>query len=386
MRKPSWIRIGLLLCLLVAVWSASVYLIPFLDGSQDPPADPLGKASQDFIQAARKIHAKEIYPSRFTAAEDALKTARFEMNLQMGTYWGTRDFARPIALMDQSQAESFSLFLDTLHHQQRTQALADEAIAVAQKSLDDSEEVAKVGQQQAAIRVRLTTAEVALQQARVRYRETRYDEALQGAQKSLRELGLARKSYRQLMARFDDPHQLSTWQSWIHQAVSYSRATGGTAIVVIKEKHRLDIYRGGKLNRSFPVDLGANFTNQKVHAWDRATPEGLYRITQKKGHGATKYSLALLLNYPNEEDRRRFYAAKDNGDLSRRTSIGGLIEIHGDGGRGYDWTDGCVAPSDDDMQVLYNMSQVGTPVAIVGSDGSEGPVRSTLRMADAKVL
>jgi L,D-peptidoglycan transpeptidase YkuD (ErfK/YbiS/YcfS/YnhG family) len=384
-RKHPWIRTSLLVVLLVAVWATSAYVVPLTDGSQNPPADPLGTAAKDILQAARKKRAKEIFPRRYVSADDAIKRARFEMNLQMGTHWGARDFDRPTALMDQAQGEAFGLYRDTVRHQEETRELAGEAIAAAQKGLDESREVAKVGQQQAAIRVRLTTAEVSLREARARFKESRYDEAVKSAQKSIREVDLAHKHYRQLLARFNDPRQLSTWQSWIRQAVNHSRSTGGVAFVVIKEKHRLDVYRGGRLSRSVPVDIGANFANQKVHAGDRATPEGYYRVTQKKGRGATKYNLALLLNYPNDEDRRRFQAAKNRGELSRRTGIGGLIEIHGDGGRGYDWTDGCVAPDDDDMRVLYNMAQVGTPVAIVGSDGTEGPVRSTLRMAENRV-
>jgi murein L,D-transpeptidase YafK len=128
--------------------------------------------------------------------------------------------------------------------------------------------------------------------------------------------------------------------------------------------------------------LGANSINQKLHAGDRTTPEGLYRITKKKGRGASKYYLALLLDYPNAEDRLRFARAKERGQLTGRTGIGGLIEIHGEGGKGFDWTDGCLAASNEDMQLLYNEARVGTVVAIVGSDGGDGPVRSILRRAE----
>jgi murein L,D-transpeptidase YafK len=132
------------------------------------------------------------------------------------------------------------------------------------------------------------------------------------------------------------------------------------------------------------VDLGANSINQKSHAGDRTTPEGLYRITKKKGYGQSKYGLALLLDYPNAEDRRRFSEAKARGQITKRTGIGGLIEIHGEGGRGVDWTDGCIAPDNRDMEVLFREGGVGTMVAIVGSDGGVGPVRSALRRAGAR--
>lgn len=372
-------RITLLILLAAAVALASIYLIPLVDHSQEPPANTTGKASQDLLRAAQKQRAKIIFPKDFRAAEEDLRRARFEMNLQLSALWGTRDFTRATRMMDAAQAGAFGLFLDAAQHQRETRAMAERAIADAASSLGDSRGVAKMSQAEAYVNAKLAAAEQKLHEARSCQADCRYDEAIEAALRSRKESAVANNRSRQLLARFDDPHSLNQWQSWVGQAIGYSRRTGGTALIVIKERHRLDVYRAGKHVRSFSVDLGANFVNQKVHAGDRATPEGLYHITQKKGYGATKYNLALLLDYPNSEDRRRFSQAKERGELTRRTGIGGLIEIHGDGGRGYDWTDGCVAPSDEDMKVLYNMAGVGTPVAIVGSDGSEGPVRSMLR-------
>jgi len=54
------------------------------------------------------------------------------------------------------------------------------------------------------------------------------------------------------------------------------------------------------------------------------------------------------------------------GNIPRR-GIGNLIEIHGDGGKGINWTDGCVALTNSDMDKLYGLVGVGTPVTIVGS-------------------
>jgi len=60
---------------------------------------------------------------------------------------------------------------------------------------------------------------------------------------------------------------------------------------------------------------------------------------------------------------------KRAGQLPRGAALGGLIEIHGEGGRGKDWTKGCVALSNDDIDDLYRKVGVGTPVTIVGGDG-----------------
>ena len=77
---------------------------------------------------------------------------------------------------------------------------------------------------------------------------------------------------------------------------------------------------------------------------------------------------ALLLDYPNAEDRAEFNRARRSGDLPPSAGIGGLIEIHGEGGRGRDWTRGCAAVTNRDMDELFARVGVGTPVTIVGSD------------------
>ncbi|MFH1679588.1 MAG: L,D-transpeptidase, partial [Candidatus Eisenbacteria bacterium] len=56
----------------------------------------------------------------------------------------------------------------------------------------------------------------------------------------------------------------------------------------------------------------------------------------------------------------------------RSATPGGLIEIHGDGGRGNDWTKGCVALSNEHMDRIFDAAAIGTPVTIIGSDGDGG--------------
>ena len=73
-----------------------------------------------------------------------------------------------------------------------------------------------------------------------------------------------------------------------------------------------------------------------------------------------------MINYPNDEDRKNFLEARQKGWIPRRSRLGGLIEIHGEGGRKEDWTLGCVALRNPDMDRLFEQVQVGTPVTIVG--------------------
>ncbi len=56
-----------------------------------------------------------------------------------------------------------------------------------------------------------------------------------------------------------------------------------------------------------------------------------------------------------------------SGLLPQTAKIGGLIEIHGNGGKGIDWTEGCIALTDKEIELVYKKVRVGTPVTIVGS-------------------
>ena len=81
----------------------------------------------------------------------------------------------------------------------------------------------------------------------------------------------------------------------------------------------------------------------------------------------TKYHKALLLDYPNEDDKSNFEKLKKLGAISKNAQIGGLIEIHGNGGKGIHWTDGCIAVKNKDMDVIFDICAVSTKVIIVGS-------------------
>ncbi len=142
---------------------------------------------------------------------------------------------------------------------------------------------------------------------------------------------------------------------------------GGVTIVVDKFSRRCIVYKSGKKYREFDVELGVNWLGDKVQRGDKATPEGRYSVTVKKSGRNTIYYKALLINFPNKQDLKRFNTLKASGKLPRNANIGGLIEIHGGGGKGIDWTDGCVALDNRDMDIVYSLCSVGTQIAIVGS-------------------
>lgn len=156
------------------------------------------------------------------------------------------------------------------------------------------------------------------------------------------------------------------WKNLANDAISASRG-GSKVILVDKIAHILYVYQSGKVLRSYEAEFGPNWMAHKERNGDKATPEGNYQITKRKERGNTVYHKAFLINYPNEEDRRQFALKKKKGLISRSAGIGNLIEIHGHGGRGFDWTSGCVGLRDRDMDDLFRLVGVGTRVTIVGS-------------------
>ena len=160
------------------------------------------------------------------------------------------------------------------------------------------------------------------------------------------------------------------WNAMVVQTINHSKKNKSFAIIVDKLARELLIYKDGEVFKRFTVELGANWIGDKQQQGDKTTPEGLYKVIDKKQNGKTRYYKALLLNYPNEDDQKRFAINKKNGVIKQGVKIGNLIEIHGNGGTGIDWTDGCIALKDTDIDMVFSLCPVGTMVTIVGSTKS----------------
>ncbi len=114
----------------------------------------------------------------------------------------------------------------------------------------------------------------------------------------------------------------------------------------------------------------ARLQRARAQAPNRGTgrlPKGSTASSRRRAGGTpstTKRSFSTILTPRTNAD---FVRPKANGEVQKDTSIGSLIEVHGDGGRGTNWTDGCVAVTNEDMDFLFQKLAVGSPVVIVGS-------------------
>jgi hypothetical protein len=183
-------------------------------------------------------------------------------------------------------------------------------------------------------------------------------ESIADSKDSLRQLGNILAEY-----SHDEARGLSIWRTWVQETLAESRVSGDHAVIVDKSAHKTFLIGGGKILHTYKCEVGYNSARQKTFAGDGATPEGKYRVLNS--NNSSKYYRALMLDYPNGADRRRFQENKSRGVISRYARIGKNIEIHGGGGRNEDWTDGCVALTNENMNQLMRYVAAGTPVTIV---------------------
>lgn len=134
-------------------------------------------------------------------------------------------------------------------------------------------------------------------------------------------------------------------------------------VLVIKSESKLYLKRNGNILRTFHVALGENPKGHKQQQGDERTPEGRYILDLKKDDSA--YYKAIRISYPNKTDRAR---ARQLG-----VNPGGSIMIHGQkNGFGHlaritqrtNWTDGCMAVTDEEMDEIWRAVDVGTPIEI----------------------
>ena len=117
----------------------------------------------------------------------------------------------------------------------------------------------------------------------------------------------------------------------------------------------------------YSVVLGYNPRNDKLEQGDRCTPEGVYRVVTKYPH--PKWNYFILLNYPTERNWLKFAKAKERGQIPYDAQIGGDIGIHGTecdylNMLGDNWTYGCVALKNKDINELYPLVHRGSIVVI----------------------
>lgn len=340
-------------------------------GRARPPFAARG-AAVAASEAARRGRAARWAPEALRAADAALREAFLGWSRQEARPLPLRDF-RPVAgqLASASVAAVEAARLAEARRAE-ARAAAEEAVREAVAFESHAQDLVAATVLPRDQRARLQRARLLVREAEALLREDEIPAARERADLSRAELREALGPALEAAERYTSGRQVATWRRWVDETRAWSRSTGRPAILVLKEKNALVLLVKGVPARTYGAELGQNALGVKRRQGDQATPEGRYRIVGRKDRGASRYHRALLLDYPNAEDRRRFASAQRRGQMPPGARIGGLIEIHGEGGRGQNWTEGCVALSNPDMDDLWDRVGVGTRVTIVGGDGRDG--------------
>lgn len=143
------------------------------------------------------------------------------------------------------------------------------------------------------------------------------------------------------------------------------RGTGNIdSIQVYKSKRKLMFFRNGDVSGEFRISLGFHPKGKKRYEKDGKTPEGLYEIDGKNPKSVAHKNLGI--SYPNQNDRS--FASRAGQKAGGAIKIHGLLKKYRKLGklhRFYDWTAGCIAVTDEEVDYLYENTAIGTPIRIL---------------------
>jgi murein L,D-transpeptidase YafK len=144
---------------------------------------------------------------------------------------------------------------------------------------------------------------------------------------------------------------------------------GTVYLIVDKSDYELKVYDDEGWYATYPVVFGNKNLNDKMMEGDRKTPEGTFKILSKKPH--QKWHKIMMLDYPTRESWAKFNQRKAQGLIPKNAKIGGGIALHGTWPNDNivvddytNWTNGCVALKNHDLDELESYLPIGTQVVI----------------------
>lgn len=358
-------------CIALLVVGAAALLWPFLSGRALEPAMAFEHATES-IDEARRLGAEEWAARSFATADSLLHAAAVELVREKARLAPLRDFGEADALLSAARDSAASAADITRRTKAAVESESHLALDELTQVLLEAEAVRDAGILDPSARRKLQAARVRAVESHLRQEEADFIGARDLAQEATVQALEVLDSAASRTARFVDENELQRWQTWLDETLTDSRNRKCAAIVVNKERNELILYDSGKEVRRYPAEMGRRALERKLYEGDGATPEGRYRIVKKKQGPDTIYHRALLIDYPTQTDLARLAEAKRRKQVRSDARPGGSIEIHGQGGKGWDWTRGCIAMTNHDIDDLWKHVDVNTPVTIVGGDGRDG--------------
>lgn len=330
----------------------------------EPPYDEIEQA-RVAIATARDHNALIYSPSIYREAKSYYDSAMISIRAENERFALVRDYEKTRSFAAMALKKATQATTTTIARSNDLRLKLEKEIRRLNSEMDSFEDIFEAMPLPQDIKKKHARGKLLLKEAAIDLEKERYvngnvklteaDEYISGAYE------LARKELVDYFKGYSD------WQEWATGTIIESRRTGSYAILIEKIPGKCHLYQGGKKKYTFNAEFGSNWIGDKKRKGDMATPEGRYVVTKKLSGGSTKYHKALLINYPNKQDIEEFNDRIKRGVIPADARIGDLIEIHGDGGKGGNWTQGCVALRNNDMDVLYKYVSTGTPVTIIGS-------------------
>ncbi|HXN49869.1 MAG TPA: phosphatase PAP2 family protein [Bryobacteraceae bacterium] len=134
-------------------------------------------------------------------------------------------------------------------------------------------------------------------------------------------------------------------------------------VEVFKQRHELLLLKDGKIVKTYKVALGSNPVGRKERQGDEKTPEGSYVLDRRNAH--SKFHRSIHISYPSAEDvkRARGLGVPPGGDIFLHGLPNGAGFI-GAAHRQMDWTTGCIAVTDEEIDEIWNLVSDGTLIVI----------------------
>lgn len=157
---------------------------------------------------------------------------------------------------------------------------------------------------------------------------------------------------------------LIVWGQPARAGTEWSQPFKADRVLVVKSERQLYLLRDDRVIGRYAISLGRSPVGDKVFQGDGRTPEGIYALDER--NNGSRFYRAIHISYPNSQDiaEARKYGGRP----------GGLVMIHGqpsEFNRGYhdrlawDWTEGCIALSNAEMDEIWQATEIGTPIEIL---------------------
>jgi L,D-peptidoglycan transpeptidase YkuD (ErfK/YbiS/YcfS/YnhG family) len=346
-----------------------------LYGCSTPPVPPEVREAElqehDLWRAGADIYATEEYKNY----KSALRIAKDHLIKERAKFVLFRDYEPVQAEFRDTLLQGEGVLKKIQEQKQIISSNLANQITFFQNRIETLKKLTSLINEGRLSRQQLMKAEILLSEAQLLTEKGQYVDAEEKLKEIPEYTAGAIETILPILNRYADKAQITKWQAWVNDTIEKSKEKGDYSIIVSKIDKKLILYKSGKPYKTYNIELGKNGFKDKLHAGDMATPEGKYQIIKKLPK--SRFYKALLINYPNEDDRRQFAIARRKGVIPSRVGIGGLIEIHGGGKEGM--TYGCIAMENHQIAELFELVDLGTPVTIVGAIEYENSISFVMK-------